>query len=90
MTMTEGAAAPFYLQQADECSIFAAAHANGLPVLLKGPTGCGKTRFVDNAATLVLKGMPVERAVHVAMIEPLSDEDDVKSGLLGLVTAVFG
>ncbi len=47
----EGAAgAPFYLPQADECEIFAAAHANGLPMLLKGPTGCGKTRFVSHMA----------------------------------------
>ncbi len=48
---TEGAAnAPFYLPQSDECAVFAAAHANGLPVLLKGPTGCGKTRFVSHMA----------------------------------------
>ncbi|MFV0515370.1 MAG: CbbQ/NirQ/NorQ/GpvN family protein [Jhaorihella sp.] len=47
----EGAAnAPFYLAQGDECDIFAAAHENGLPVLLKGPTGCGKTRFVAHMA----------------------------------------
>ena len=52
--MKKGAAdAPFYLPQGDECEIFAAAHANNLPVLLKGPTGCGKTRFVAHmAATL--------------------------------------
>ncbi|MDF0602422.1 CbbQ/NirQ/NorQ/GpvN family protein [Psychromarinibacter sp. C21-152] len=47
----EGAAnAPFYLPQGDECDLFAAAHANTLPVLLKGPTGCGKTRFVAHMA----------------------------------------
>ena len=46
----KGAAAPFYMPQGDECEIFAAAHANGLPVLLKGPTGCGKTRFVSHMA----------------------------------------
>jgi nitric oxide reductase NorQ protein len=49
----EGARAPFYLAQGDECDVFAAAHANNLPLLLKGPTGCGKTRFVAHmAATL--------------------------------------
>ncbi|WP_456388029.1 AAA family ATPase [Profundibacter sp.] len=49
----EGASAPFYLSQGDECDIFRAAHANSLPLLLKGPTGCGKTRFVAHmAATL--------------------------------------
>ncbi len=47
---TGGASAPFYLPQGDECDIFAAAHANHLPLLLKGPTGCGKTRFVAHMA----------------------------------------
>lgn len=46
----EGASAPFYLPQGDECEVFSAAHANGLPLLLKGPTGCGKTRFVAHMA----------------------------------------
>ena len=46
----EGAEAPFYLPQGDECEIFAAAAAADLPVLLKGPTGCGKTRFVSHMA----------------------------------------
>jgi len=40
-------AEPFYLPTGDEISIFEAAHANRLPVLLKGPTGCGKTRFLE-------------------------------------------
>ena len=42
--------APFYLPQGDECDVFAAAFTNRLPVLLKGPTGCGKTRFVAHMA----------------------------------------
>lgn len=41
---------PFYQVQADECTVFEMAHANGLPLLLKGPTGCGKTRFVEHMA----------------------------------------
>lgn len=47
---TKGAEAPFYLPQGDECDVFTAAFANRLPVLLKGPTGCGKTRFVSHMA----------------------------------------
>jgi len=44
---------PFYLPQGDECDIFRAAYRNHMPLLLKGPTGCGKTRFVTHmAATL--------------------------------------
>ncbi|KGJ05417.1 nitric oxide reductase NorQ protein [Paracoccus halophilus] len=47
----KGAAdAPFYLPHADEVAVFEAAAANDLPVLLKGPTGCGKTRFVSHMA----------------------------------------
>ncbi|SEH96187.1 CbbQ/NirQ/NorQ/GpvN family protein [Paracoccus alkenifer] len=49
-TTKEGAAAPFYLPQRDEIEIFEAAARNDLPVLLKGPTGCGKTRFVSHMA----------------------------------------
>lgn len=46
----EGAEAPFYLPQSDECEIFTAAYRNRMPLLLKGPTGCGKTRFVAHMA----------------------------------------
>ena len=48
------------------------------------------TRLVVYAATLVRQGMPVERAILAAMIEPLTDDRDTKRGLLDLVTAVFG
>jgi nitric oxide reductase NorQ protein len=47
---TGAADAPFYLAQSDECEVFRAAADNNLPVLLKGPTGCGKTRFVAHMA----------------------------------------
>jgi len=38
---------PFYLPVAHEVEIFEAAHFKRLPILLKGPTGCGKTRFLE-------------------------------------------
>lgn len=41
---------PFYAPVANECAVFEMAHANALPLLLKGPTGCGKTRFVEHMA----------------------------------------
>jgi nitric oxide reductase NorQ protein len=41
---------PYYLPAADEVSIFERAHARRLAVMLKGPTGCGKTRFVEHMA----------------------------------------
>ncbi|MBV5244929.1 MULTISPECIES: CbbQ/NirQ/NorQ/GpvN family protein [Mycolicibacterium] len=42
--------APFYRAVGDEVEVFRAAARRGLPVLLKGPTGCGKTRFVEAVA----------------------------------------
>lgn len=38
---------PYYEPVADEIDVFEAAYNNQLPVLLKGPTGCGKTRFME-------------------------------------------
>jgi nitric oxide reductase NorQ protein len=42
--------APFYRAVGDEVEVFRSAARRGLPVLLKGPTGCGKTRFVEAMA----------------------------------------
>jgi nitric oxide reductase NorQ protein len=42
--------APWYLPQGDEVALFEAAWRARLPVLLEGPTGCGKTRFVEHMA----------------------------------------
>ena len=50
LNLKGAAEAPFYQPQGDECELFAAAAAQNLPVLLKGPTGCGKTRFVAHMA----------------------------------------
>ena len=44
------AASPFYLPQGRECELFEVAFRERLPLLLKGPTGCGKTRFVAHMA----------------------------------------
>lgn len=41
---------PYYLASGDEVSIFEQCHARNLAVMLKGPTGCGKTRFVEHMA----------------------------------------
>ena len=41
---------PYYESTGDEIAIFEAAYAHNLPVLLKGPTGCGKTRFMEYMA----------------------------------------
>lgn len=44
------AQAPWYAPQGDECALFQHAAGCGLPLLIKGPTGCGKTRFVEHMA----------------------------------------
>ncbi|RJR27789.1 MAG: CbbQ/NirQ/NorQ/GpvN family protein [Desulfobacteraceae bacterium] len=41
---------PFYLPTGNEVLVFTRAWENRMPVLLKGPTGCGKTRFVEYMA----------------------------------------
>ena len=41
---------PFYMATSDEVEIFEAAYRQRVPVLLKGPTGTGKTRFVEYMA----------------------------------------
>ena len=43
-------AEPYYVPTGDEVELFEAAFASRIPVLLKGPTGCGKTRFVEYMA----------------------------------------
>ena len=41
---------PYYHATGDELAVFEAAAGSRLPVMLKGPTGCGKTRFVEHMA----------------------------------------
>jgi nitric oxide reductase NorQ protein len=41
---------PYYLPLGNEVELFEAAYQQRLPVMLKGPTGCGKTRFVEHMA----------------------------------------
>ena len=41
---------PIYQPTGDEIAVFTAAFSERLPVMLKGPTGCGKTRFVEHMA----------------------------------------
>ncbi|MEO2169073.1 MAG: CbbQ/NirQ/NorQ/GpvN family protein [bacterium] len=69
--------APYYLPIHDEVEVFMHAHACRLPVLLKGPTGCGKTRFVEYMAHQ-LKGPTTgegDSLVTVACHEDLTGSD---------------
>jgi nitric oxide reductase NorQ protein len=48
--MTLRTTVPHYHPTGQECALFETAQANRLPLLLKGPTGCNKTRFVEHMA----------------------------------------
>ncbi len=61
---------PFYVPVGDEVSLFETAHAAALPCILKGPTGCGKTRFVEHMAHKL--GLPL---ITVACHEDLTASD---------------
>ena len=62
--------APYYMATSNEIEIFTEAHRNQLPVLLKGPTGCGKTRFMEHMAWRL--GLPL---ITVACHDDLTSGD---------------
>jgi len=68
---------PFYLPTKDEVQIFQTAWRNQIPVLLKGPTGCGKTRFISAMAYQL--GLPL---ITVSCHEDLSASDLIGRYLL--------
>ena len=70
-------AEPFYQPQGNEIAQYAAAYAARLPVMLKGPTGCGKSRFVEHMAWKL--GKPL---VTVACNEDMTASDLVGRYLL--------
>ena len=61
---------PYYLPVDNEIGLFEAAHGAKLPVILKGPTGCGKTRFVEYMAWRLERPL-----ITVACHEDLSSTD---------------
>ena len=77
-TDTSPATTPFYAEQAGECRLFEHAFRQRLPVLLKGPTGCGKTRFVEHMAARL--GRPL---VTVSCHDDLTAADLVGRFLIG-------
>jgi len=69
---------PFYQAQGQEIELFEHAYRRQLPVLLKGPTGCGKTRFVEYMAARL--GRPLHT---VSCHDDLSAADLVGRHLIG-------
>jgi nitric oxide reductase NorQ protein len=68
---------PYYRPVANEVALFEAAYASRMPMMLKGPTGCGKTRFIEHMAWRL--GKPI---VTVACHEDMTASDLVGRFLL--------
>lgn len=68
---------PYYRPTGEEVALFEAAHTAKLPMMLKGPTGCGKTRFVEYMAWRL--GRPL---ITVACHEDMTASDLVGRYLL--------
>jgi nitric oxide reductase NorQ protein len=84
---------PYYVPTSDEVELFDAAFKSRIPVLLKGPTGCGKTRFVEYMAwrlgrpLTVIKGAKKGKSQETTQALPLvtvaCHEDLTASDLVG-------
>jgi len=77
---------PYYLPLADEIEIFTAAWQQRLPVLLKGPTGCGKTRFVEYMAHRIFRGSDSDKqrqAIENPLLTVSCHEDLSATDLVG-------
>lgn len=70
--------APAWHATGDELALFSAAFAVKLPVMLKGPTGCGKTRFIEHMAATLDRPL-----VTVSCHEDMTASDLVGRYLLG-------
>ncbi len=85
---------PYYRRVGDELDLFTAAYHQHIPVLLKGPTGCGKTRFVEYMAWKLGRPLTVVRSkengqelregeVRVPLVTIACHEDLTASDLVG-------
>ncbi|NCA70095.1 MAG: CbbQ/NirQ/NorQ/GpvN family protein [Sphingobacteriia bacterium] len=70
---------PYYCPVANEIALYEAAYAARMPVMLKGPTGCGKSRFVEYMAWRL--GKPL---ITVACNEDMTASDLVGRFLLDI------
>ncbi len=70
---------PFYRTVADEVTNYEAAYQVRMPVMLKGPTGCGKSRFVEYMAWKLAKPL-----ISVACTEDMTASDLVGRHLLDI------
>jgi nitric oxide reductase NorQ protein len=68
---------PYYLPQHNEVALYTAAYAARLPIMVKGPTGCGKSRFIEHMAWRLNKPL-----ITVACNEDMTASDLVGRYLL--------
>ncbi len=78
LSKAHSAKIPFYQAQSGEVALFEHAYHNQLPLLIKGPTGCGKTRFIEHMAAKL--GRPL---YTVACHDDLTAADLVGRHLIG-------
>jgi nitric oxide reductase NorQ protein len=75
---------PYYLPLGDEVELFNAAYDARLPVLMKGPTGCGKTRFVEHMAwRLYRKDGSTQSNLEIPLITISCHEDLTATDMVG-------
>ena len=88
---------PYYLPVGDEIELFEAAYEQRIPVIFKGPTGCGKTRFVEymsyrlgrpltkiaSGAKGVSAGEPSANGANLPLVTIACHEDLTASDLVG-------
>jgi nitric oxide reductase NorQ protein len=74
---------PYYLPISDEIELFETAYDQHVPVLLKGPTGCGKTRFVEYMSWRLHGHLGNKDDEGVPLITVACHEDLTASDLVG-------
>jgi nitric oxide reductase NorQ protein len=74
---------PFYLPIANEVELFETAYEQHVPVLLKGPTGCGKTRFIEYMSWHLHRHVDNREEEGVPLITVACHEDLTASDLVG-------
>ena len=78
---------PYYVAVGDEIDVFTAAWEAKIPVLLKGPTGCGKTRFVEYMAyrlnRMVEEDGEIKKEFNLPLVTVACHEDLTASDLVG-------
>ena len=82
---------PFYLPVSDEVELFKAAYSAQIPIILKGPTGTGKTRFVEYMAWALTKPLTVVKkgranpapSSQIPLVTIACHEDLTASDLVG-------